>query len=77
MQKNKHLTKISDDEMEKKRQEMLKNADWRNSARKNNVKAAAIQDEYEERNNQNKAVDFIRLNFLLNLIYKYQFLPSF
>lgn len=63
--------------MEKKRQEMLKNADWRNSARKNNVKAAAIQDEYEERNNQNKAVDFIRLNFLLNLIYKYQFLPSF
>lgn len=48
--------------MEMKRKEMLENANWRDEVRIKNIRKNAQRDEEENRKNEGKTANFIRLN---------------
>ena len=54
--------------MEAKRNEMLENAKWRNAVRSDNVKRAAELEDHEEKDNEGKVGNFIRLGFQFNTL---------
>ncbi|VDN01320.1 unnamed protein product [Thelazia callipaeda] len=52
--------KLTAEEMEARRQEMLANADWRDEVRAKNIRRNAQLDEDENKKNEGKAASFIR-----------------
>lgn len=51
---------MTQEEMEAKRQEMIRNAKWRDAVRTKNVTRAKHLDEIEHKEEHTKAADFIR-----------------
>uniref|UniRef100_A0A915PSQ8 Pre-mRNA-splicing factor CWC25-like protein n=1 Tax=Setaria digitata TaxID=48799 RepID=A0A915PSQ8_9BILA len=51
---------LTEEEMEKKRTEMLENANWRDEVRKKNIRRNTERDEEESRRNEGKTANFIR-----------------
>lgn len=52
--------KMTSEEMEDKRREMMESAEWRDKTRMNKIRENAYRDELEERNSCNKTAGFIR-----------------
>ncbi|KAM3722721.1 Pre-mRNA-splicing factor [Dirofilaria immitis] len=52
--------KLTEEEMEIRRKEMLENADWRDKVRTKNIRRNALRDEEENRRNEGKTANFIR-----------------
>ncbi|VDK68595.1 unnamed protein product, partial [Onchocerca ochengi] len=60
---------LTEEEMERKRKEMLENANWRDEVRTRNIKKNALRDEEENRRNEGKTANFIRDFYVNSSIY--------
>lgn len=52
--------KLTNEEIEAKRKEMIENAEWRDKTRKQALKKVVEKEKIEEKNNEGKPADFIR-----------------